>query len=177
MNYSDEELDTLQQENYFKELEQDAYQSAKPMMPANLIDLKTSDNPEKFQQVDHLISKGEHLQMTFGIDNGLPYYKIKVAPNREVSLYLNKEIIQYLYSWIKDGVRLPKAPNTWDVQKNVNEKYMIYLMKRDRELNFLRFYESSQRHMSLYPKGIIHYGELPYTTDELNAKLDAISIG
>ncbi len=174
MNYTDAELDTFEQENYFKELEQDIYLSAKPMQSASLIDLKTSDNPEKFQMVDSLISKGESLSMKFGIDDGLPYYKIRFSPEREVMLYLNREVVQYLYSWIKDGVRLPQTPNTWDVQKRANEKYMLVLMKRDRAFKALRFNTTTQEYKAIYPKGTIIYGALPYTTDELVTKLNEL---
>jgi hypothetical protein len=175
MAYTDAELDALQQENYFKELEQDAYQFASPLQPGSLLNLKTADNPEKFKEVDYLISKGENLTLQFGIDNGLPYYKINVSPERKVTLYLNREIVQYIYSWIKDGVRLPKAPNTWDVQKNANERYMLFLIKRDFNNKVLKGTNTNPN--SFYPNGTINYGELPYSRDELIAKLEAISLG
>ena len=141
---------------------------------ASLLALKTSDNGEKFQEIDELISKGEKLSMKFGIDNGLPYYKVDISPERKLTLYLNKEIIQYIYSYVKDGVKLPKAPNTWDVQTRANENYRLYLMKRDFENKVLKGRDIHKYYSAFYPKGTIMYGHLPHKPDELATILKSL---
>lgn len=163
MNYTSNELDT------FQDMMQDAF-STTDMQPASLVDLTASENDDVFYQLDELVSQNKNLTLTFGNNKGMPFYKVMISEDKSRTLYLNKDINRYIYSYLREGKR-GNAQELTSVHKNANENYLLRLIKFDRENGAIRYNDKTKEYKAVYQHGTINYGELPYSTEELIAKL------
>ncbi len=133
-----------------------------------------SDNGDVFYRIDEMVADKKNLSLSFGNKKGIPYYKVAVSDDETVTLYINQEIIKYLYAWLRDGKRIG-VPEFTNIHKNATEKYLLYLIRFDRQNGAMRYNEKTREYKAIYPHGTIHYGQLPYTTQELIEKLNSLS--
>lgn len=144
------------------------------MRPISLLNLKTSDNDRILEIAEGLISAGENLSITFGYDEYLPFYDIELPKGGKQRLYLNKEIVKYILGWIKDGEQGFKVSAPLNVHENDSEKYMLSLLKHDRQNGATHFNKTTGEYKAIYPNGTINYGKLPYSPEELITKLNSL---
>ena len=95
------------------------------------------------------------------------------SPPIRRTLYLNKDIANYLYNYFESGVLGTVLPSSYIGAQNVKENYVLHLLRRDRQ-NGKMFYEPKIGYNASYHLVSIHYGHLPYTPEELDAKLNSL---
>lgn len=168
------------EDEYFDMLE--SYQSQQDDMfrgnpddfkTVSLADMKFSDNENVFGIFKNEINRQNVLHIKFGIDDGTCYYQLTYN-SKDYRLYLNKLIVNYIYQWLISG-EIASAPTTSEPDKNMGEQYRLHLLKYDRQNNFNHYDSKTGEYKSIFKKGSINYGKLPYTPQELDAKLKSLS--
>ncbi len=162
-------------EYYDPEAEQiameDAYYNTRTAM--SMADMLISDNEDTYLSLHDKINAGETLSLAFIIKEKLPCYEFEVNGKKK-HLYLNNGIIQHVLKWLMNGDKSPSRMNIMEVDKDVDETYTLYQIKRDRQNNAARYNSTTDEFKAIYSNGTINYGKLPYTKDELAAKLDSL---
>ena len=138
----------------------------------SLIELQFSDNAKMFTTLKDWIEEKSLVSLDFGIEEGCPYYQLDTTPIKQ-KLYHNKEILNYLYNYFENGVLSTVLPSSYMGFQNAKENYLLHLLKRDRQ-NGKMFYEPETGYKADYHLISINYGHLPYTPEELDAKLNSL---
>jgi len=176
MDYTDEELDDMMQEAELSS-DDDGYVNLAAMKKLSAdeaqIALKFGQNWESFAMLKSLMEKKSPVSLNFGIDEGSPYYQFETPPAKWI-LYLNKDIVRYLYNYFESGVLSLVRPSSYDGVPNATEKYVLHLLKRDRQ-NGKMVYEPETGYRAEYIGMSVNYGHLPYTPEELDAKLNLLA--
>lgn len=173
MSYTEEELDAMMQEELMNSGEEIFFINPTNMKKASLADLKFSDNEEVFNTLKNQISNREYLNLEYGIEDGSPYYTNYTSLSNGKRLYLNEEIIIYIYNWLEKGVTDSPIPNTFHGEMNADENYVLRLIKRDRK-NGWNYYNPDNGYKGKSENGVVFYGKLPYSPNELVDKLASI---
>ncbi|MCD7969076.1 MAG: hypothetical protein LUF87_01820 [Alistipes sp.] len=145
-----------------------------PMKNLTMADLVTSDNARNYDIFLDLVIENKHLDINFGIRDGMPYYKIALPDDRYATIYLNKEIIHDVLNWIARGVKSRTVNDAFNIHRNANDNYVLHLIKYDRAQGATRYNKATGEYKAVYPHGTINYGKLPYSLEELVAKLDSL---
>ena len=169
MDYTDEELDAMMQEDMMNSGEAVFFVNPANMKKISLDSLKFSDNEDVFNTIKNQISNREFLNLEYGVDDGSPYYTISNGKR----LYLNEEILKYVYNWLEYGITNSPIPSTFVGVMNADEIYGLRLIIRDRH-NGWTLYNPNTGYKSKSENGIITYGNYPYSHDEFIAKLASI---
>jgi len=135
--------------------------------------LMTSDNWENYNYLFELMINKQSLSLLIGIKEGLPYYKFELH-EMPITVFITKEIRRQIYNYLKDGVIPDKMPNVSDVYSNMDETFILHHFKKDFENNVATYSETTKEYKAKYNHGIINYGVLPYSPDELKAKLNSL---
>jgi len=176
MDYTDEltedELMALQEEELLNSGEEVVYGNIANLEKVSLEDLRFGYNAEAFAILKDWIERKSIVSFNFGIDKGCPYYQINTTSTKQ-RLYLNKEIVRYLYNYFENGVLGLVRPSSYDGVRNATENYVLHLLKRDRQ-NGKMVYEPETGYRAEYIVPV-NYGHLPYTSEELDAKLNSLA--
>lgn len=158
------------QEEYEAEMDamNDSYGTLKRV---SLDDLQTSDNDVVFEQLVKIMDSSQPLHLVCGLDSGMAFYEFETDGGVKRKLYLNRDIWAYVNHYMLYGKKLPKYPNLFNVDKNVDENYIFYMYKYDRANNASRYNPASKEYKAVHLYGIINYGVFPYTPEEMIKKL------
>ena len=176
MEYTDDEclylMNNFHEAEARAEAEAEAFYDSKEFLeslsvPISFEDLKFSENQEIFETVIDLIANKSVLTLEFGLDKGSPYYKI---PDKRI-LYLNKEIVAYIYNWLEKGITDSKIPTDFKGLNNKDESYMLRLLQHDSKNN-VATYSPQEGYKAKYPGGTILYGQADCTPDQMRVKLE-----
>jgi len=178
-NY-DAEYCAIQEEYHNKELLQSAlqdeyfFESFEELSKEDgILSLITSENFENYRELVIFMENKPSLSLLVGINRGLPYYQTELH-GRQVRIYITKELRRQIYNYLRNSVIPNELPDVDDVYKNMDENFILYSLKIDRKNNAMCYDETTKEHKAEYKNGTINYGQLPYTTEELKAKLDTL---
>jgi hypothetical protein len=65
-------------------------------------------------------------------------------------------------------------PEVYEAYNKMDESFILHHLKTDRKNKVTRYKEEAKEYYAKYPNGTINYGQLPYTTEELINKLEAL---
>lgn len=130
MEYTQEELELMHAAEMGNS-EDTFFGDPNSMKPVSFAELKFSDNAEVFNTLKGWLERGSLVSVSFGIEEGNPYYELNTQPNKK-KLYLNKEILNYIYNWFEKNSLDAPIPKDYIGAKNATEQYLFHLMKRDR---------------------------------------------
>ena len=174
MSYTEEQYDALVQENM--ELDKDTLHDEYMSSHTNLrpiSNMAISENRGAFEALKEEMDWGTPIDLEFIINNRCPYYKFfSVSESETKSLHLNKEIINYIYNYIENN-NLSNIPTDYAGAQNAGENYILHLLKRDSKNGKLS-YDHETGYKAIYNSITINYGRLPYTPEELDAKLNSL---
>jgi hypothetical protein len=156
-------LEQSMQNDYFK-----GEIVANPMLA-----LKTSDNWENYQMLLYLMANKQALTLSIGLDGGVPYYRTELQGLKR-SIYITKEIRRQVYNYLIKGVIPDQMPEVYEAFNKMDETFILYHLKADRENKATRYKEEAKEYYAKYPNGTINYEQQPYTKDELVAKLNSL---
>lgn len=167
------EEDYFEQENYHYDDETGDWVSNQ-RVSVDVTDFITANNKEYFNQIKEIFASG-NVYLNCGIHKmNIPYYESHDPfTGKTVTLFLNKDIISYILIYLQQGIISDKNPDVLKIDKNINEDYILRLIKKDRQNEATR-YNNDTGYKAVYPYGIINYGKLPYTVEELIKKLDSL---
>ncbi|MCL2435910.1 MAG: hypothetical protein FWD09_07225 [Lentimicrobiaceae bacterium] len=143
------------------------------------LETKISDNWERYNSLKkYVMIEGRPFEAKIGVDLennlGIPYYRCKIV-GYWYNVYITKEIRQQIYDYLKKGTIPDRMPNTRDVYKNMDESFFIlHNIKIDEKNDVMQYSTETKEFAAVYPYGIIKYGQLPYTPDELVAKINSL---
>jgi len=172
MNFTDDEIDALHKEFLQNSGEDILYGNHRTFKKISLSELKFSDNRDVFDTLIDFIEKKSFITLEYGIEEKCPFYKLSTSSIKR-KLYLNKEILNYLYNYLENNILGESLPSNYNGAQNANENYILHLLKRDRK-NRKMFCNSETGYKADYNRITIVYGHLPYTLEELNTKLDSL---
>lgn len=144
------------------------------LKPKSLSSLLTSDNDVVFDLLDSQIKTGKTLALSCGIESKMAFYSFITDNEDKRKLYLNKEIVLYVTNYLVNGEKGTKMPNVYQIDEEVDETYILRLIKFDRQNRATHYTQSTQEYKAIYTHGTINYGKLPYTTEEMIAKLNTL---
>lgn len=104
----------------------------------------------------------------------MAYYEFEDVNNVKRRLYLNSDIVDFVITYLMCGNKRSYYPKINNIDKNVDEAYILRLFKSDRDRNVGRYNTVSQEYKAVYQYGRINYGTFPYTTAELDEKLNKL---
>ena len=173
-----EKYNAMQQAEAFDEYLQSADCESEVIIPATQLEFKIFNNEEHYYNLRaYIMKKQQPLDLSIGLDMdrnwGLPYYIAKIH-NAPMKIFITKEIYLQIYDYLKNGVVPDEMPNVEKVYKNQNENFILLHLKVDRKNEATRYNAETKEFKAIYKNGIINYGQLPYTTDELVAKLESL---
>ncbi|MCL2289567.1 MAG: hypothetical protein FWC34_02520 [Bacteroidetes bacterium] len=187
--YDSDAYDAAMQEEYDNEMIQEAFQEKynsnlfydeftdtyyeKSSVPMTEQDLITSANWANYNDLFLFMRDKPFLSLSLGIEDGLPYYETEVG-RKKMKIFITKEIYQQIHNYLKNGIIPDKMPEAYKVYKNMNEYFILRHYKADNANEVTSYSLTSKEHLAMYKNGIIRYIQLPYTTDELKAKLNSL---
>jgi len=142
--------------------------------PLAQLESKIADNWKVFNAlIDFSMKKGRLVDLSIGINLGIPFYSCKIMGYRP-KIYITKEIRQRIYDYLINGIVPDELFEIKDVYRNVDENFILRCFKEDRENKATTYNAETKEYKAKYKYGTINYGQLPYTTDELLAKLNSL---
>jgi len=160
------------QEEYFKNEILESYLELSEQ--DGKIGLMISDNFESYRDLFNFLRNKPFLSLLIGTHEGLPYYQTELQ-ERKVIVYITKEIYQQIHNYLKNGVIPDKMPADDDIYNVLkNENFILHHLKTDHANKVTTFSETTKEYKAKYNHGIINYGVLPYSKDELKAKLNSL---
>jgi len=176
--YDDEAYYAMQEEYAFQQAMQDNSFESGETIPATWFEFKISNNYEHYDNLmEYVMNMQQPLELSIGLDLyrniGLPYYIAKID-NFKKKIFITKEIYFQIYDYLKNGVIPDKMPNVENVYKNQNENFILLHLRVDKNNKVTHYSPETKEYKAKYPHGVINYGQLPYTTDELVAKLNSL---
>ena len=177
MSYTEEQYDAMTEENtpFDAEALHDNYMSSHgDRTKVSRSDIKSAENQSAFKALTEEMDWGTPIDLEFIIDNRCPYYKFfSVSSSETKRLYLNRQIINYIYNHLEDN-NAGSIPTDYVGATNAGENYTLHLLKRDRQ-NGKLVYDAKKGYYATYNRITINYGSLLYDTpEELYAKLDSL---
>jgi len=187
MNYDDANYDAMQEEYAFQQAMQDedydimqeeAYrESLKGEIVANpMLALMTSENWERYEFLVTLMENKQLLNLSIGLDNGVPYYQTEIYGIKR-KIYITKEMRRQIYNYLTKGIipaEMPKEDDVFNVYNKMDESFILYHFRADKNRGAICYNPETKEYHARYEHGIINYGQLPYTPDELVAKLNSL---
>ena len=170
--YEEEAYYAMQEEEAYQEAMQAAYFEGE-IVANPMLALKTSENWERYESLLDLMKNKSSLTLSLGLDGGVPYYRTELQ-GRQVNIYITKEIRRQIYDYLIKGIIPDKMPEVYEAYNKMDETFILHHLKIDRENKVTRYKEETKEYYAKYPNGIINYGQLPYTTDELITKLNSL---
>lgn len=140
----------------------------------SLSDLPTIDNETASSMLFLLMEKTQYLDLICRTASGMAYYEFEDVNNIKHQLYLNPDIVDFVLCYLLNGRKRSTYPNISNIDKNVDEAYILRLFKRDRDRNVGRYNTVSKEYKAVYEYGRINYGTFPYTTAEVDEKLNQL---
>lgn len=175
MSYTDEEHNALMEEN--TPFDGDALHDEYVSSHTNLIkasNMATLENESAFGALKEEMNWGGKIDLEFLLENNCPYYRFfSVSASETMKLHLNREIANYIYKYLESNVLEANIPTDFVGATNAKESYLLHLLKRDRQNDKLS-YDPETGYKATYNRISINYGKLPYTLDELAAKLSSL---
>jgi len=127
--------------------------------------------------IDFVMKRGKSIDCSIGVDLennwGIPYYRCALS-GFNPRIFITKEIRQQLYNYLINGIIPNKMPDVKGLYTNVDENFILRCFKEDRENKATTYNAETKEYKAKYPHGVINYGQLPYTTEELVAKLNSL---
>ena len=108
------------------------------------------------------------------VKSGMAYYEFEDVNNVKRRLYLNSDIVDFVITYLMCGNKRSYYPKINNIDKNVDEAYILRLFKSDRDRNVGRYNTVSQEYKAVYQYGRINYSTFPYTTAEFDEKLNKL---
>ena len=136
--------------------------------------LLTIDNETASNMLFLLMEKAQYLDLACRVKSGMAYYEFEDVNNVKRRLYLNSDIVDFVITYLMCGNKRSYYPKINNIDKNVDEAYILRLFKSDRDRNVGRYNTVSQEYKAVYQYGRINYGTFPYTTAELDEKLNKL---
>jgi hypothetical protein len=149
---------------------EDSYDDIVSKKTISMAEMRISENFEHYSELLTLMRNKQPLTLAMGIEEGLPYYQTELH-GKQVKIFLTKEIYQQILNYLKNSIIPDKMPEVFEVYKNINENFILRSFKADNANRVTTYSPQTKEYKAKYPNGIINYGQLPYTTDELKAKL------
>ena len=140
----------------------------------SLSDLPTIDNETASSMLFLLMEKTQYLDLICRTASCMVYYEFEDVNNIKRQLYLNPDIVDFVLCYLLNGRKRSTYPNISNIDKNVDEAYILRLFKRDRDRNVGRYNTVSKEYKAVYEYGRINYGTFPYTTAEVDEKLNQL---
>ena len=137
-------------------------------------DLPAIDNETAFSMLLLLMEKTQYLDLICRAASGMAYYEFEDVNNIKRQLYLNPDMVDFTICYLQNGRKRSNYPNISNVDKNVDEAYLLRLFKHDRDRNVGRYNTVSKEYKAVYEYGRINYGTFPYTTAEVDEKLNQL---
>ena len=88
-------------------------------------------------------------------------YVFEDVNNVKRRLYLNSDIVDFVITYLMCGNKRSYYPKINNIDKNVDEAYILRLFKSDRDRNVGRYNTVSQEYKAVYQYGRINYGTFP----------------
>ncbi|MCD7969142.1 MAG: hypothetical protein LUF87_02170 [Alistipes sp.] len=178
MNYDNHEQDTLMVEENTPfdadALHDDYMASQGNMTKISLSDFKSTENLGAFNTLKEEMEWGTSIDPEFIINKNCPYYKFfSVSASETKNLHLNKDILNYIYNHFENYILDTHIPSNFVGATNAKETYLFHLLKRDSQNSKLT-HDPETGYKATYNRITINYGKLPYTTEELDAKLNSL---
>lgn len=178
MDYSEEEIYALEEETAY----QDEFTGSSNLRNAKTLtrkDLRASENSRAFKAFNDFLELGTAygMEFKFGVYDDMPYFEFQTYIFEEEihKLYLNKEIIKYITTWLAGRGLADEPTDLYDVQKKAHGDYVLYMIKNDINNGADFAYDTqTSEYKSTYRLGTINYGKLPYTQSEITAKIDEL---
>ena len=136
--------------------------------------LLTIDNETASNMLFLLMGKAQYLDLACRVKSGMAYYEFEDVNNVKRRLYLNSDIVDFVITYLMCGNKRSYYPKINNIDKNVDEAYILRLFKSDRVRNVGRYNTVSQEYKAVYRYGRINYGTFPYTTAEFDEKLNKL---
>lgn len=99
----------------------------------SLSDLPTIDNETASSMLFLLMEKTQYLDLICRTASGMAYYEFEDVNNIKRQLYLNPDIVDFVLCYLLNGRKRSTYPNISNIDKNVDEAYILRLFKRDRD--------------------------------------------
>ena len=131
--------------------------------------LLSIDNETASNMLFLLMEKAQYLDLAC-----MAYYEFEDVNNVKRRLYLNSDIVDFVITYLMCGNKRSYYPKINNIDKNVDEAYILRLFKSDRDRNVGRYNTVSQEYKAVYQYGRINYGTFPYTTAEFDEKLNKL---
>jgi hypothetical protein len=187
--YFDEEMyqNAMQEENIENEMLYDTFQEEcfdETMYKKSSLVAVTLDEAKIGMMIEesgelyiHLFSFMQEnkpfLSLSIGIQEGLPYYQTELHKTR-IKIFITNEIYKQIHNYLKYGTTPDKFPDVDNVYKNMDENFILRHFKADNANNVTTYSDTTKEYKAKYNHGIINYGQLPYTKEELKAKLNSL---
>jgi len=136
--------------------------------------LLSIDNETASNMLFLLMEKAQYLDLACCVKSGMAYYEFEDVNNVKRRLYLNSDIVDFVITYLMCGNKRSYYPKINNIDKNVDEAYILRLFKSDRDRNVGRYNTVSQEYKAVYQYGRINYGTFPYTTAEFDEKLNKL---
>jgi len=162
------------EEDYFDERVDEPDGTMEVARSLSLEDMKYSQNDEAFDNLRDIIFRKQKAILNFQIENGVARYNLQSEGAGAKKIFLNKEISQAVSEVLKNGKNTTKVNDWCAVDKNADEDYILFLIKKAQQDGSIRYRQSTGEIVAVYPHGEINYGKLPYILDELKEKLNTL---
>lgn len=163
------------EEDYYDDLveEQDGFRGA-IVGTSSFEDLKYSQNDEAFDNLSDMIFRKQKAVLRFQIENGVARFNLQRDGAGAKKIFLNKEIAQAVTEVLNVGKKTTKVGKWYAVDKDADENYMLHLIRKCQADGAIRYRQSTEEIVAVYPNGEINFGKLPYSLDELKEKLNTL---
>ena len=133
----------------------------------------TSNNEEYYNSLVELMKNKQSLSLLVGIQEGIPYYATELHETLK-PIFITPEIYKQIHHYLKEGIVTEPIAETSDIYMDKTETFILQHLKIDGANGKTTCSRSTNEYKATYPNGVINYGKLPYTIDELTAKLDSL---
>ena len=170
MNYND----YCDEDSYCLAMEEEYFRGKIVANPC--LALMTSENWELYENLLTLMKNKQVLELSIGLKDGVPYYQTELHGIQK-QIYITKEIRLQIYNYLINGVipaEMPEDDDVFNVFNKMDESFILYHLRADKNREATRYNPETKEYKAIYKHGTINYGQLPYTKEELVAKLNSL---